>query len=147
MSSKSDAPAYSGYPPPTTGVQFEDVMKQPNSPLRIPGLNTFFSLAFTYTQAAIYTILTLITGIIFTVVWGIVFAVTSYVTIWVLKPVLRLILDLVTPIGAINRFFVRTFLDPMFGSIGQMFAYLRGQFGLNVSGISREQTRASVQNV
>ncbi|XP_041455041.1 caveolin-3-like [Lytechinus variegatus] len=122
---------------PNVKVDFEETFQEPLGSESISVVFNYNKAIFNWTSRDFYIFLSALLGPILGIAWGLVFASMNFLLVWVVNPTLKVILQACRIVEVLSRGVVRSSLDPIFQSFGQMFTYLRGNFSLTVPGLDR----------
>jgi len=106
-------------------VNFKDVIAEPD------GAHSFATVwgtsfkSYSVVKYWTYRILTAVLAVPISVFWGLYFALFAFCSIWCLVPCIKGFVIWTNFIGKIWGLIVRTFLDPLFESIGLCFTNIR----------------------
>jgi len=106
-------------------VNFKDVIAEPD------GAHSFATVwgtsfkSYSVVKYWTYRILTAVLAVPVSVFWGLYFALFAFCSIWCLVPCIKGFVIWTNFIGKIWGLIVRTFLDPLFESIGLCFTNIR----------------------
>lgn len=110
---------------PDIRVNFSDVIAEPD------GAHSFATIwgtsfkSYSIVKYWTYRILTAVLAVPISVFWGLYFALFAFCSIWCLVPCIKGFVIWTNFIGKIWSLVVRTFLDPLFESIGLCFTNIR----------------------
>lgn len=110
---------------PDIRVNFSDVIAEPD------GAHSFATVwgtsykSYSVVKYWTYRILTAVLAVPISVFWGLYFALFAFCSIWCLVPCIKGFIIWTNFIGKIWGLVVRTFLDPLFESIGLCFTNIR----------------------
>ncbi|KAJ8046461.1 Caveolin-1 [Holothuria leucospilota] len=105
-------------------------------------VKTINSNIYTWTKRSIFIFFTFFFGPIFAFSFGITFAIIDLIAILVMNPTIRCYHIAMRYMVSLYRPFIRTFMDPAFESIGQIFrvrnsgSFTERTYRLNISGIT-----------
>lgn len=106
---------------PDIKVNFSDVIAEPD------GAHSFATIwgtsfkTYSLTKYWCYRILTAVLAVPLSVFWGLYFALLAFCSIWCIAPCIKGFIIWTNFISKIWGLMVRTFLDPLFESIGLVF--------------------------
>ncbi|GFY79039.1 caveolin-1 [Trichonephila inaurata madagascariensis] len=101
-------------------IAFEDVLAEPDSNHTFVCVWQNSFLLFDVVKFWFYRILSAILFIPFAFLWGLIFAILTCLNVWVVSPLLRTFDVVLHIVHRIWSGIIRTFLDPVFKSIGQI---------------------------
>ncbi|GFW16311.1 caveolin-1 [Trichonephila clavipes] len=101
-------------------IAFEDVLAEPDSNHTFVWVWQNSFLLFDVVKFWFYRILSAILFIPFAFLWGLMFATLTCLNVWVVSPLLRTFDVVLHIVHRIWSGIIRTFLDPVFKSIGQI---------------------------
>lgn len=110
---------------PDLKVNFADVIAEPEG---AHSFKTIWGTSFkTYslTKFWCYRILTAVLAVPLSVFWGLYFALLAFCSIWCISPCIKGFIIWTTFISKIWGLMVRTFLDPLFESLGLIFTKIQ----------------------
>lgn len=103
-------------------IVFEDVLAEPDANHGFDGVWRLAFVVFSGTKLWVYRILAALLAIPCGILWGLNFSFLTLLNVWVVSPSLRT-LDIILHITRrVWSGIIRTFLDPIFQSMGQCFA-------------------------
>ncbi|KAJ8022872.1 Caveolin-1 [Holothuria leucospilota] len=136
---------------PYIQVDFDSVFQEPAEAGGLQIVKTINSNIYTWTKRCIYIFFTSFCGPLFAFLGGITFAITDLIGIWLMLPIIRLNYIVMRYIVSLYRPVIRTIMDPIFESFGQMFrvrnsgSFTERTYRLNISGITIGGTEAQSQ--
>ncbi|GFS94783.1 caveolin-1 [Nephila pilipes] len=101
-------------------IAFEDVLAEPDSNHTFICVWQNSFLLFDVVKFWFYRILSAILFIPFAFLWGLIFAVLTCLNVWIISPLLRTFDVILHIVHRVWSGIIRTFLDPVFKSIGQI---------------------------
>ncbi|XP_022102426.1 caveolin-1-like [Acanthaster planci] len=87
----------------------------------------------------VYRFLSVVLGIILVFLWGIIFAIINFVTVYIFQPTIKLCFILIRPIHMLYKALVRSFMDPLWESVGLIYSRVRGRVALNLTGLPQKE--------
>ncbi|CAL1267151.1 unnamed protein product [Larinioides sclopetarius] len=101
-------------------ITFEDVLAEPDSGHSFVCVWQNSFIIFDIVKFWFYRILSAILFIPFALIWGLFFAILNSVNVWIISPLLRIFDVLCYIVHRIWSGLIKTFLDPLFKSVGQV---------------------------
>ncbi|XP_038069282.1 caveolin-3-like [Patiria miniata] len=120
---------------PHVKVEYAEVFKEADGANSFDALAEFSGLVFKWTQLGVYRFFSLIPGVPLAFLWAIVFALVNFFTVFLIQPSFKLTFVVLRPIAMLFKAIVRSFLDPLFQSIGLVFSHIMGRFAFNFKGL------------
>lgn len=122
---------------PDIRVNFSDVIAEPD------GAHSFATVwgtsfkSYSVVKYWTYRILTAVLAVPISVFWGLYFALFAFCSIWCLVPCIKGFVIWTNFIGKIWGLVVRTFLDPLFESIGLCFTNIRVHLSMSTETVKQ----------
>lgn len=116
---------------PDIKVNFSDVIAEPD------GAHSFATIwgtsfkTYSITKYWCYRILTAVLAVPLSVFWGLYFALLAFCSIWCIAPCIKGFIIWTNFVSKIWGLMVRTFLDPLFESIGLIFTKIQVTMKMN----------------
>lgn len=101
-------------------IVFEDVLAEPDSDHGFDSIWGLAFLVFSGTKLWVYRIISAFLAIPCGILWGFLFSILTLLNIWLITPMLRTFDVLMHILHRVWSSVVRTFLDPVFQSMGQL---------------------------
>ncbi|XP_072169138.1 caveolin-1-like [Diadema setosum] len=125
---------------PNVNVDFSETFQESPGSESIDIVWRFNKTIYSVTSRAFYTFLVGLLGPTLAVAWGLVFATLNFTMVWLVNPFLKVIFQVTRLVEILSRIMVRSTLDPLFQSFGQVFTALKGNFSLNLAGLEALNT-------
>jgi len=123
---------------PDIRVNFSDVIAEPD------GAHSFATVwgtsykSYSKVKYWTYRILTAVLAVPISIFWGLYFALFAFCSIWCLVPCIKGFVIWTNFIGKIWGLVVRTFLDPLFESIGLCFRNIRVTLRMSTEAVEKD---------
>ncbi|XP_022102423.1 caveolin-1-like [Acanthaster planci] len=133
---------------PPVKVEYTDIFKEADGANSFDKLAEISGFVFKWTQLGIYRFFSIILGIVLVFFWGIIFALINFITVYTIQPAIKLYFVCLRPGALLYRAVVRSYLDPLWQSIGLVFSRVNGRFTFNLKGLQNQKTaQAAIEEV
>lgn len=123
---------------PDIRVNFSDVIAEPD------GAHSFATVwgtsfkSYSVVKYWTYRIMTAVFAVPISIFWGLYFALFAFCSIWCLVPCIKGFVIWTNFIGKVWGLIVRTFLDPLFESIGLCFTNIRVTLRMSTEAVEKQ---------